>query len=179
MSTAYQSATELLLQQLETHERSEEEVLHAYGQAAQDAPDPGVRFLMGLIVEDEARHHRLMSAMALGLRQSFDQAEGPGLLPSVSASPEVATTLRAQTERFLEAEREALRAMKDLEHTVKWVESDGRALSGAVELLKPERTAQWMRAAPLDLILDVIVDDTKKHIRILEYIRKRLSAVGG
>ncbi|MBV9120320.1 MAG: hypothetical protein JOZ39_06390, partial [Chloroflexi bacterium] len=65
------SPVEKLFAQLEAHEREEEETLKDYQDAAAAAPDAGFRYLMGLVLEDEDRHHRMSKAMADEVEQSL------------------------------------------------------------------------------------------------------------
>src|SRR5581483_610405 len=64
------SEIEQLLDQLEAQEAEERELLKEYERAAETTPDKGVRFLMGLVLEDEQRHRRLMELMTNDVRQS-------------------------------------------------------------------------------------------------------------
>ncbi|HLG68942.1 MAG TPA: hypothetical protein VK009_00815, partial [Chloroflexota bacterium] len=97
------SVVEHLLDQIEAHERSEDDLLVDYRKAADASPDRGVRFLMGLILEDEERHHRLMAAMARDVKASLLWAQTPQALPSITNS-ENGNQLKAQTDRFLQVE---------------------------------------------------------------------------
>ncbi len=176
MSVPPKTAADIVLRQIAVHEQHEEEVLKDYASSAQNVADRGVRFLMDLILEDEQRHHRLMAWMATGIRHSLEQTEGgPGSLPLIEPPAEAQSDLLAVTERFLEVERTELRTLHDIAHTVGWIESPESSLPGGIQLPKPPWTAEWMRSAPVRLILETMVDDSRKHIRILEHIRKRLS----
>jgi len=176
MSIPPKTAADIVLRQIAVHEQHEEEVLKDYASSAQNVADRGVRFLMDLILEDEQRHHRLMAWMATGIRHSLGQTEGgPGSLPLIEPPAEAQSDLLAVTERFLEVERTELRTLHDIAHTVGWIESPESSLPGGIQLPKPPWTAEWMRSAPVRLILETMVDDSRKHIRILEHIRKRLS----
>ena len=155
LSTRYQAEVEGLLNQLEAHEVLEREFLDDYRRAAETSEDRGVRFLMGLITQDEERHHRLVAAMAEDVRRSLNWSEGEQPLPRVEASPASAPELLSQTERFLKIERDNLDDLKDLKHIV-------RDLNSGL----------------LELIVEGMEDDTRKHVEILKYIRKRLSGRG-
>lgn len=150
LAAGEKSIVERLLDHLEAHERSEEDLLVDYRQAAEGSADRGVRFLMELILEDEERHHRLMSAMARDVRSSLLWASQQAL-PSISSGSEDHAELVAQTERFLEIERDSARQLKELRKEVHKVHS-----------------------GLLELILEGMQSDTEKHIDVLQYIRKQL-----
>ncbi|MHB8617984.1 MAG: hypothetical protein ACYDAG_00175, partial [Chloroflexota bacterium] len=145
------SPIEKLFVQLEAHEREEEDVLKDYEAAAKDAPDPGFRYLMGLVLEDEERHHRMGKAMADEVRQSLLGLPGEQPLPWINPSGEERQTLLRQTARFLEIEQDGERQLTDLHHQVK-----------------------ELHAGLLGLIVDMMRADTQKHIQILKYIKKQL-----
>lgn len=42
-----------------------------------------------------------------------------------------------------------------------------REQTGGVEIEKPERMARWMRNSPADLIVDTMMADSRRHLRIL------------
>src|SRR5690242_19679405 len=95
------SPIEQLFAQLEAHEREEEDVLKDYQAAAKEAPDAGFRYLMGLVLEDEERHHRLSKAMADEVAQSLNWLHGQRPLPAVHSTDDTRQIMLRQTERFL------------------------------------------------------------------------------
>ena len=145
------SPIEKLFAQLEAHECEEAEVLEDYEAAAHEAPDAGFRYLMGLVLEDEERHHRLSKAMADEVEQSLLWLKGDEPLPGIHASAQVRDKLLRETERFLQIEHDGERQLAHLRHQVK-----------------------DMHAGLLELIVDMMDADTRKHVRILEYIKHRL-----
>jgi signal transduction histidine kinase len=145
------SPIEKLFAQLEAHEREEEETLKDYEAAAKAAPDAGFRYLMGLVLEDEERHHRLSKAMADEVGQSLLWLQREEPLPSIRPTPEEAQKLLRQTERFLKIEQDGERQLADMRHQVK-----------------------DLHAGLLELIVDMMRADTEKHVHILKYIKKRL-----
>ncbi|MGH2364471.1 MAG: hypothetical protein ACRDHX_07445 [Chloroflexota bacterium] len=153
LSADHRSEIERLLSRIEADEASELAGLGTYRRAAEDTSDEGVRFLMGLILEDEERHHRLLQAMAEDLRKSLEWTRAGNPLPDIAPKPSAVAVLTAQAERFIELEQQNLHDLRDLQKSVHDLES-----------------------GLLDLILVTMEDDTKKHIQILEFIKKRLSA---
>ena len=147
------SPVESLLDQLEAHEESERELLSDYPYAARFGSDPGVGFLMNLILEDEERHHRLMETMARDVRSSllWDAAGSP--LPSIAAGTEASAELLAQTEQFLQVENDSTGHLRELKKAV-----------------------TKLNSGLLELMVDGMERDTQKHIGILKFIRKELEA---
>lgn len=144
------SALERLLDDLQMHEQAERELLDEYSNAAATLPDRGVRFIMGLILEDESRHQRLMAAMAKDLRSSIEWLEND-VLPTIDGAEEDKTDLLANTDRFLQIERETAEELKELRKSVKH-------LNGGM----------------LEVLVGGMEADTNKHIDMLKYVRKQL-----
>lgn len=147
------SPIEKLFAQLEAHEREEENILTDYQAAAKDSSDAGVRYLMGLVLEDEERHHRLSKAMAGEVEQSLMWLQGEQPLPAIQPNPEERQQLLSQTERFLQIEQEGDHHLAALHDQVK-----------------------DLHAGLLELMVDMMRFDTHKHVRILKYIKERLEA---
>ena len=145
------SAVERVLDHLEAHEEAERELLGDYRYAARLGPDSGARFLMGLILEDEERHQRLMSTMARDVKSSLYWLEEQPTLPDMENKPEERDRLTLQTERFLEVEQENAEQLKELKKEVK-----------------------RLHAGLLELIVDGMEADTRKHIGILKFIQNQL-----
>jgi hypothetical protein len=148
---AERSAIEELFDQLHAHEQEEAQSLADYEAAASSSPDAGVKYLMGLVIEDERRHHRLSQAMADEVHQSLQWLDNAPALPSITASGADRDQLLAQTRRFLAVERSGERQLDDLRKRVKALHS-----------------------GLLELIVELMQMDTKKHIHILKHIEKRL-----
>jgi hypothetical protein len=105
--------------------------------------------LVELIIEDEERHHALMARLAQEAREA-EEADGNTVVPQFS--PGDVDRLLEPTERFLDAERD-----------------DRRRLRALASALKPLRdTNVW------PLVIELMELDTRKHIRILEYLRARM-----
>jgi len=145
------SPIEQLFDQLEAHESEEAEVLKDYEAAAKDAPDAGFRYLMGLVLEDEQRHHRLSKAMADEVGQSLLWLQREPPLPDIHPDAEGRAKLLRQTERFLRIEHDGERQLADLRKQVKALHS-----------------------GLLELIVDMMRADTRKHVQILKYIKGQL-----
>ena len=128
------------------HVREEVGILEAYEQLCETVDDEGIRYLLRLILDDEHRHHQLFEDLAAAARDDDPDAVPPPPRPRGDRE------LLAQTQRFLEIERE------DYDHLV--------------ELRKKLRPAAddtlWR------LLVELMQLDTEKHIRILEYLTSRL-----
>jgi hypothetical protein len=144
----------MITHEFQAHVREEERFLDSYRELVKSIDDPGTRLLVELIVEDEERHHALMARLAREAREAVDGGVAT-TAPRFSAAD--VAQLHEPTERFLEAERDDRRQL--------------RALAGA---LKPLRHSNvW------PLVVELMEIDTRKHIRILEYLRARLRQGGG
>src|SRR5262245_25102461 len=130
-----------------THVREESAFLAQYEELVDEVGDPGIQFLLRMIVDDERRHHALfedMTQAALGGAPS-DLPEPPAL------DAATATRLLEPTERFLGAERDDQEQLRALRRT-----------------LRPARDhTLW------PLLVELVEIDTEKHITILEYVRAR------
>jgi hypothetical protein len=147
------SEVEALLDRLQAHDAAERAGMRGYEEAATVGPDPGVRYLMSLILEEEKRHDELLTAMANEVRRSLVWEQGERPLPSISATGEERKQLLSQAERFLEAERSGKRQLDTLQHAVHTFDRGQGILS---------------------LVVEMMAFDTQKHIAILDYIRKHL-----
>ena len=130
------------------HVKSESEVLDRYGTLADTAPEH-VRFLVELIAEDEARHHALYeqwaeAIKAAGTFQRVDDAV-PDLMPEKDPQQ-----LIAAIDELLDFEKRDKQQLKELDRRLKDV----------------RETTIW------PLLVELMAVDTRKHIRILEFLRK-------
>lgn len=153
MTTAATSPTTWdaeILAALTSHVTAEKDLLADYARAAEEVSDPDVRYLLGLILEDEARHHRIFLEMANALRtvRGWQRVE-----PSVPDRSRGALTADVQelTGRLLAAERADMRELRELRRRLRPV-SD---------------TTLW------PLLVDLMALDTEKHLRILKAISSR------
>jgi rubrerythrin len=134
------------------HVRDERYVLSRYEELAASTSDPGTRFLLELILEDERRHHALFERLGA----SATSPPGEGAVPAAPRpEPEQVPELLAQTRRFLEIENEDAAALKSL----------------ARDLKPGTRETMWK------LLVEVMQLDTEKHIRVLEYLRHHLGEI--
>lgn len=132
------------------HVREELGILEAYEHLADTLDDPGICYLLRLILDDEHRHHRLWEEMAEAARTEFGSPDGTPPAPRADAAR--GTDLLEQTRRFLDIEREDAERLRELRRKLKPVRDD----------------TLW------HLLVELMEHDTAKHVRILEYLERRL-----
>jgi len=135
----------------DVHVRDERYVLSRYQELASSTTDPGTRFLLELIVEDERRHHALFEQLRASISGATPE-DGPAVPAPPNPEPEHISELLAQTTRFLE-----------IEH------GDASGLRLLARDLKPRAHETLWR-----LLVELMLLDTEKHIRILTYLKQRL-----
>ena len=136
-----------VVHEFRSHVREESGFLSSYEALVASADDEAVRFLLELIIGDERRHHDLFMSMA-------DASVGEAPFPEPPRlPPDTARLLLEPTERFLDAEREESKKLAELRKGLKPAGSD----------------TLW------PLMVELMEIDTSKHVRILEFLRDRLS----
>lgn len=140
-----------LYDHLTTHADAESALLEPYQEAAESSPSAAFRYLAGLIVEDEIRHHRLFVDLAESLRSDAEMRSGPAAVPRLDFDrcPDTAHLLKL-TRELLEQER---RDAKELRHLTK-------------ELADMKETTMWA------LLVEIMQADTAKHIKILRFVER-------
>jgi rubrerythrin len=140
---------ENLLQHFREHVEGEREVLEAYAELAESARED-IRYLVELILDDEARHHRLLHEMINRVRSDIDYREYGPRVPYLEKTAADRARLLEVTQRFLELERKDDKALKKLQKE-----------------LAPVRDTTLF-----PLLVELMQLDTKKHVTILEFIRR-------
>jgi len=116
------------------------------------AEDPAVRYLAGLIAEDEHRHHQVLARIAAVLRAEVDDVAVP--VPHLEVSVEQRKALLEEARELLKMEKADATALKELRHD----------LHSA-----PEET-MW------PVLVEMMEFDTDKHIHLLKAIERHLGA---
>ncbi len=134
------------------HVEAEEQALHAYEELLANRPNDVATYLMKMILSDEAHHHQMFADMHESLENRINWRRTESEVPSLRIAGEV-DALLAATDSLLRSERADVKELRRLRRT--WRRSDGdRRLWG--------------------LLVETAWLDTKKHIRILRYLRSLL-----
>jgi len=136
------------------HVDAEGDIVTAYQDLANGDTSPAFRYLAQIILNDEIRHHQLFADLAESIRQMAEMREDDGPIPDLHGLRGDRDHVLATTERFLEMERADLAELKGLAKRVKDVKD----------------TTLW------GLLVQLMIDDTDKHIKILGFIRDKVRA---
>lgn len=145
-----------LIATLEQHGAEEGEVLARSEALAQDVRSPTVRYLVEFILEDERRHHRIVEELANSI--AWDGCERDGEVAKVpDLGPRGETSdFMAETRRLLAIEKQDRRELRRLR---KQLHNDNY-----------DDTTVWA------LLVDTMIVDTGKHMRILRFLLNHVTA---
>jgi len=136
-----------VLETLRDHDERETAILDSYRRLVDESPDEGVRYLGRLLIEDEERHHQVISEMANRIESWLHGISVEPATPSLA--PRVDPRLLAETRRLIALERQDAKELR---------------------LVQKE-----LRSAPaislLPLLVKLMLHDTARHIEILRFIR--------
>jgi hypothetical protein len=147
-ATGASAETRELVELIANHGAEEGALLATYEELASESPDDGVRYLVNLILEDERRHHRLLTDLSNAVAWSMLAEPPVATVPRLPRS--IDGPLLEQTRRLLTSEREDFRALTKLRRRL-------RPYAG---------TTMWA------LVVDLMLLDTQKHALILEAIEQ-------
>lgn len=138
---------------LDRHLAEERVILERYEDLYARTRDEYVRYLLELVLDDERRHHRLLDEITNRVCGDAALRELPGSVPRVThpIDPAQRAELIEATEEFLALERSDFEHLRDLRRR-----------------FKPLRDTTL-----LALLVELMELDTKKHVRILEFLRDR------
>lgn len=137
-----------ILQHLTEHLAGEAEILTEY-RALAASPDPPVRYLAQLILEDEERHHRILTELANQFRSSASLVEQAPHVPWLT-KPTDRHTLARSVRRLRRFERHDLRQLRKLARRLRPIRGDS-----------------------LDPVLVATLEmDTLKHLRYLRELHR-------
>jgi rubrerythrin len=139
-----------LIEHLSDHIESEKDAIDLYDALAHDE-HPYVRFVAELIGEDEARHHRLFEEWIETIKALAELRDAPDGIPHVDFRPVPPETIQ-MVERLLEFEQADLVTTRALRREVRDVRT----------------STLW------GMVVDLVIADTKKHIKVLKFLRARL-----
>ena len=139
-----------MYEHLTSHAENEQKILEEYQSASVDSASSAFLYLVGLIVEDEVRHHRWFEELASSIRTDAELRPEEPAIPRLTrwgAHPQQVAQL---TEKLLEQERSDSHQLKQLEK----------------ELKDQKDTTLW------HLLVKLMEIDTDKHIEILNFIKR-------
>jgi hypothetical protein len=132
---------------IDRHRRDEGALLERYEHVAQESSSSGVSYLVDLILEDERRHHRVLTEIAHALVWGS----------IANAMPAVPRIIEGAADDDLVAQTKALLASEKKDRT---------------ELRRLRRHLRSYSGTMWPLLIDLMLLDTDKHTRILRYILK-------
>jgi len=139
-----------LVEMLARHGEEEGAILSRYQRFAEDASAPETRYLVKLIVDDERRNHGLLVEMANAIAWGLIDESADPVLPDMTHKDASNRALAEETQRLILAE--------EYDH---------------VELKRLRKRLRTFKNTSLwELIVDLMLLDTEKHIRILRLVAK-------
>ena len=139
-------------QHVANHGHIEGEILDEYQRLADDEEiPPAFAYLARIILDDEVRHHRIFDDLAENMRQMVEESDDRSPIPSLRGFHTDRVRIQRLTEQLLEVERSDERELKDL----------------AKRLKEFDKVTLW------GLLIELMLDDTRKHIKILKFIQDR------
>jgi hypothetical protein len=146
------SLSERVIRALEAHASAEAHDVATCEQVMQRSEDPVVKLLVGMIVEDEQRHHSLLQSMVRRLQEEVEFVSSPTALPVGdddvdNSDTELPTTLR----NLIRDEHEAARHLRHI-----------------------ARQEPHMYGGLYPILLETIARDSEKHATIFRFLLQRL-----
>jgi hypothetical protein len=136
---------------LTSHVETERGMLEEYGSAAEASSSKAFAYLVNLLIEDEMRHHRILSALADSLEtMSLRPGAKDPPIPYLDFNKTNKETVLDLTEKLLEKEQQDALELKRLQR----------------ELRDVKDTTLW------GLLVDLMERDTQKHVAILKFVKK-------
>jgi len=123
-----------------------------YRDVAAASPSEAFRYLSGLIIEDEIRHHRIFRDLAAALKHDVELDPAEPVIPKMGDWGHDAATVLSLTENLLERERADAIELREL----------------ASELKSLKQESLWQ------LLVRLMEMDTAKHIEILEFVQRNV-----
>lgn len=148
------SSTERLAQILDAHVRAEVGSVDAYRRIIEASPDPVVRLVLELVLEDEERHHGLLQRIQTSLHDALDWTS------SARALPETAVVQLGGGA----ASAARLRALFNDERV------------GGMQFRRLAKENRDIHGGLLSLLLEWMGQDSDKHAAAILYILKRMKA---
>ena len=145
------SSVQRLMNEFQAHAAHEERWLSSYQEIAKETSDPQIRFLLGLIVADEERHHELTARMISKLKDELAWTQSTRIPRQAGESGETARRLLASVENFIDAERKAIKEYEGL-----------------------KKESQGLYRNVFALLYTTMIHDSHKHMEILKFLQRKL-----
>lgn len=142
-----------LFEHLTSHVELEQDALGEYVAAAERTGSDALRYLVGLIVEDEKRHHQMFVDLAASLKAEIESNVVGVLVPSLDLRSGAQSEIAEVLNRLLQTELKDKQELKRLRRKLRCVED----------------TTLWA------LLVELMQHDTAKHIAILKFARSHSS----
>jgi rubrerythrin len=150
-----ESDVERLMAAFAAHEVRERESLRDYRESADTLANPLVKFLLQLIVSDEEKHHDIIRRLLASLQSDLVwDSRATTRMPRLGALSE--------TER-----KDLLRVVDALIAEEKQGIADYKALV---------KSSDGYYEGLMELLVDTVILDSKKHLAILRFLKRRLRA---
>lgn len=153
MTDGSRTWVEKLYDHVNQHVQAEQGLLEGYIEATEGTESDALAYLVGLIVEDEKRHHRMFSEFAASLQHGLNWTKSGNEVPAMDFYKVDPVRIKELTDQLLENEESDLAALKHLHKMVK----------------EAKDVTLW------DLIVQIMQRDTEKHISILTFIKHHLN----
>lgn len=133
---------------LTTHIERERDILEWYADAARETDSKAFAYVVGLLSEDERRHHQLFASLAESLKTEAELSRADPVIPYMDFDRSDINKVREITSRLLRSEEEDARDLKRLHDMLRDVKD----------------TTLW------DLLVSLMRRDTDKHIAMLKFV---------
>ena len=145
------SAWELdLWKHLTGHIRAERAMLEEYQAAADATGSKALQYLVGLLIDDEIRHHKIFQELAESLRTCAELGQGEPVIPAMDFHQADKREVLDITDRLLDSERMDAAELKRLRK----------------ELHDVKDTTLW------GVLVEQMQRDTDKHIALLRFVKR-------
>lgn len=140
-----------LFDHVSEHVTTEQGILDEYQKLAEETSSPAFRYVVELILDDEARHHRLFTELTDAI-QNFAELGGTDWpIPQLDSLGNAGERILEQTRRFLAVENADAKFLEDL----------------ARRLQPMGDSTLW------PLVIQMMRCDTEKHMQMLQFIAKQ------
>jgi hypothetical protein len=143
-----------LFSHLSGHAAREGAILEEYAQAATATQSKALAYLVGILMEDERRHHRWFAELASSLESDASFSGTEPAVPRMDFHRADRVAVRGVTDRLLDHEKADAKELNRLQR----------------ELHDVSGTTLW------GLLVELMQRDTDKHIAVLTFVKQHLNA---